>query len=154
MCNGYVLALMLGKGLPTEHISPRSTNLRRTEVLIIQGGLFLDTTELAHRVVDLVDEKQASDIVLLDLRPVSILADYFVICTAESHRQTKAILESVIMELKKEGSLPLHVEGTAESGWVLVDYGSIVLHVFAPPQRQYYQLEQFWRDATVVVKMQ
>lgn len=114
----------------------------------------LNSTELAHKIVDLVEDKQAVDIILLDLRQVSLLADYFVICTSESDRQTRAILDAVAIELKKEGTLPYRPpEGSPEAGWTLLDYGDVVVHVFDAPTREFYALEQLWKDAHVVVKI-
>jgi ribosome-associated protein len=95
-----------------------------------------------------------SDIVLLDIRDVSLLADYFVICTADSARQVEAIVEAVTEAVKKLGLRPLGVEGVASSGWILIDCGSVVAHVFAPQQRAYYQLERLWGDAVKVVHVQ
>lgn len=119
------------------------------------GGKTLNPTELAHAIVDLIEDKQAADITLLDLRQVSVLADYFVLCTSESTRQSQAILDSVALTLKKEGLLPLHpMEGNPEAGWILLDYGDVVVHVFDSPTRQFYRLEELWKDALVVVKMQ
>lgn len=122
---------------------------------ISSGEATLNPSDLAHKIVDLVEDKQAVDITLMDLGKVSLLADYFVICTAESSRQTIAILDSVAMELKKEGMLPLHpAEGDPTAGWTLLDYGDVVLHVFDAPTRSFYNLEQLWKDAPVVLKMQ
>lgn len=119
------------------------------------GGTRLTSTELAHKIVDLVEEKQASDITLLDLRQVSMLADYFVICTSESERQTAAIVESVAMDLKRGGLRPLSPpEGGKGAGWTLLDFADVVVHVFDPATRQFYSLEQLWKDAPVVLKIQ
>lgn len=123
-------------------------------VQIPWGGGGLNSTELAHKMINLVEEKQAEDIVLLDLRQVSILADYFVICSATTERQTRAILDMLIKEIKQEGMRPLHVEGDAGGGWLLIDYGDIIVHIFAPAQRAYYQLEELWQHAAMVVKIQ
>jgi ribosome-associated protein len=82
------------------------------------------------------------------------LADYFVICSGESERQIKAIVDEVTGKTKGEGARPLHIEGDSSSGWVLVDYGGVIVHVFAPAVRGYYQLEKLWSDALVVVRMQ
>ena len=121
----------------------------------LAGEAKLNSSDLAHRIVDLAEEKQAVDITLLDLREVSVLADYFVICTAESNRQTVAILDSVAMALKKDGLLPLHpVEGDPGAGWSLLDYADVVLHVFDAPTRSFYNLEQLWKEAPVVLKIQ
>jgi ribosome-associated protein len=104
----------------------------------------------------LIEDKQASDIALLDLRQVTVLADYFVVCTSQSTRQTQAILDSVAKELKQAiGLLPLHpAEGSADSGWALIDYGDVVVHVFDAATRSFYNLEQLWKDAPVVLKIQ
>jgi ribosome-associated protein len=110
--------------------------------------------QLARRVVDLVADKKASDIVILDIRQVSSLADYFVICTGESERQIKAISDGLIEALRKEGLRPLHSEGTSASGWVLLDYGDVVAHVFSPDTRGYYRVEKVWEGAAVVLHMQ
>lgn len=119
------------------------------------GEVKLNPTNLAHKIVDLAEEKQAVDITLLDLRQVSMLADYFVICTSESSRQTAAILDSMAIELKKDGLLPLHpAEGEPGAGWTLLDYADVVVHVFDAPTRSFYNLEQLWKDAQVVLKIQ
>ncbi len=114
----------------------------------------LESTELAHRIVDLVADKKAANIVLLDLRNITTMADYFVICTSESNRQTQAIVDDTVEALRAEGVRPISREGTADSGWVLVDYGDVILHVFAPAEREYYRLEQMWKAAPVVVHVQ
>jgi ribosome-associated protein len=122
---------------------------------LLAGEATLNPTDLAHKIVDLAEDKQAVDITLLDLGKVSVLADYFVICTADSSRQTVAILDTVAAELKKAGVLPLHpAEGDPTAGWTLLDYGDVVVHVFDAPTRSFYNLEQLWKDAPVVLKMQ
>ncbi len=120
----------------------------------LTGAIPLESTELAHRIVDIAADKKASDIVLLDLRDITTMADYFVICTSESGRQTQAIVDDMVDTLRAEGVRPLHREGTPDSGWVLVDYGHVIVHVFAPPEREYYRLEQMWKAAPVVLRMQ
>jgi ribosome-associated protein len=110
---------------------------------------------LARRIVDLVSDKLASDIVLLDIRGVSLIADYFVICTAGSERQTSAILKDLGDKLVEEfDRKPLHTEGKADSGWVLLDYGDVIVHVFSASQRSFYNLEQLWSAATPIVRLQ
>ena len=105
--------------------------------------------------MDLASDKQASDILLLDIRGVSLIADYFVICSSGSERQTTAILKELSDRLLEElHRKPLHTEGAADSGWVLLDYGDVIVHVFSPAQRAYYNLEQLWGQATPVVRLQ
>jgi ribosome-associated protein len=114
-----------------------------------------EALSLARRVVDLASDKQASDILLLDIRAVSLIADYFVICTAASERQTAAILKDLSEKLLEEfRRKPLHSEGKADSGWVLLDYGDVIVHVFSPTQRSFYNLEQLWAQATQIVRLQ
>ncbi len=92
---------------------------------------------------------------MLDLRPVSLLGDFFVISSGESERQIQAIVEEIKLQVKKKlKAIPLHIEGAASSGWMLMDYGSVIVHIFSPKTRDYYQLESLWFDAPVVVKMQ
>ena len=92
---------------------------------------------------------------MLDIRRVSLLADYFVICSGDSERQLRAIVDEILEKVKKEtGIIPLSVEGGPSSGWVLVDYGSVIVHIFAPSLREYYSLEKLWSEATMVVRMQ
>jgi ribosome-associated protein len=113
----------------------------------------LEDLELAHKIVDVLSEKQAADILLLDTHEVCSFADYFVIGTAESNRQLKAIVDSVSETLKQDGILPLHEEGTADSGWILLDYGSLIVHIFDTFQRDYYQLDKFWEKACIKVRV-
>jgi ribosome-associated protein len=104
--------------------------------------------------VDAIAERLGSDIVMLDMQEVSLLADYFVLCNAESTPQFNAILDEVKNQAKAAGSRPLHVEGVPESGWVLVDYGAVVVHIFDPELRAYYNLEELWNKARLVVRIQ
>jgi ribosome-associated protein len=115
--------------------------------------LFLETLDLAHKIVDILSDKQASDIVLLDTREVCSFTDYFVICTGESTRQVKALIDAVSADLKKEKIRLLHEEGTAESGWVLLDYGDIIVHIFGSFERDYYQLDKLWENASTKVRV-
>ena len=98
-------------------------------------------------------DMQGMDIVMLDIREISLLADYFVICTARVERQARAIHERLTQDLKAQGLMPLGVEGEAAGGWIILDYGAVIVHVFALAERQYYQLEELWSEASVVMKM-
>jgi ribosome-associated protein len=114
-----------------------------------------EALSLARRIVDLAADKLASEIVLLDIRGVSLIADYFVISTAGSERQATAILKDLSDKLLDEfGRKPLHTEGKPDSGWVLLDYGDVIVHVFSPTQRSFYNLEQLWAAATPIVRLQ
>ncbi len=115
----------------------------------------IEPLDLARRVVDLIVDKKGENVVLMDLRQVSLIADYFVIGSASSDRQLNAITEHIRDELRKQRRLyPLRIEGRGENGWVLIDYGDVVVHLFAPELRSYYDLEGLWRDANVVVRVQ
>ena len=114
-----------------------------------------DPVELAHLVVNTIAEKLGVNTVLLDIRPVSLLGDFFVVSSGESERQIRAIVEEIRLQVKTTlQTLPLRIEGTASSGWMLMDYGGVIVHIFSPAMRNYYQLEALWSDAPVVVKMQ
>ncbi len=91
---------------------------------------------------------------MLDVRGVSSFADYFVICNGETGRQLKAIDEEVEYALKKEGISLHHREGTLDSGWLLLDFSDIIVHIFAPLEREYYRLDELWSQAIPVVRIQ
>ena len=91
---------------------------------------------------------------LLDAREVCSFADYFVICTGESDRQLRTIYEEVEQSLKKEGILPYQREGTLDSGWLLLDYGNVIVHMFSAVEREYYQLDRLWSAAKSVLRIQ
>jgi ribosome-associated protein len=114
----------------------------------------LEPTEIARLATDAAAEKQAIDIVLLDVRASCSFADYFLICSGDSERQINAIWEAVLDELKLRDIVALHKEGTADSGWLLADYGSVVIHVFGPEEREFYGLEQLWAEAVPVLRIQ
>ena len=114
----------------------------------------LEALEVAHKAVEAASDKQAIDTVLLDVCGVCSFADYFVICSGETARQIKTIYEEVEHVLKKEGILPHHREGTLDSGWLLLDFGDVIVHIFAPLERGYYQLDELWSEAIPVVRIQ
>ena len=116
--------------------------------------MILESSEQAHELADIISDKKGSDILILDTRTVSSIADYFVIATAESERQIKAIVDDIQKKMKAHKILTLGVDGEAESGWVLLDYGNILVHIFDPGTRDYYQLEELWSNAPTVVRIQ
>ena len=91
--------------------------------------------------------KKAIDLVVLDLRKLSSIADVFIICSGRSNRQVSAIAEHIQVDLKKHGITPLSVEGKKEGHWVLLDYGHVIIHIFYEPIRSFYDLEGLWIDA-------
>jgi ribosome-associated protein len=108
---------------------------------------------LARRIVELAEDKKAADIVLLELYPLTTLADYFVICSGGSERQIAAIADGIASELRDDKTKPIGREGTAASHWVLLDYGSVIVHIFTPPERDYYGLEKHWSEAKTVLRV-
>jgi ribosome-associated protein len=110
--------------------------------------------DAARRIVEVASERQANDIVLIDISEHSSFADYFVICHGTSERQIKAIVDTVIEELERDGENARHVEGSPTSGWVLIDFGDVIVHVFAPEEREFYRLERLWADSPTVLRVQ
>lgn len=110
--------------------------------------------ELARRIVELAEDKKAADIVLLDLGSLTTMADYFVICSGGSERQLEAIADGIIGGLRDERTRPIGREGTAASHWVLLDYGAVIVHIFTPPERDYYGLEKHWSEAKTILSVQ
>jgi ribosome-associated protein len=104
--------------------------------------------------LDAIAERLGSDIIMLDMQDVSLLADYFVLSNAESEPQFRAILDEVQEQTKAAGGRCLHVEGEPASGWILLDYGAVVVHIFDPELRAYYNLEELWNEARLVVHIQ
>ncbi len=101
-----------------------------------------------------IADRKGYDIIMLDVRPVSLLADYFIICSGDTERQVKAIVDQILEKAGQSGLRPQQMEGTPGSGWVILDYGSIIAHILLPTQREYYQLERLWSDAPLVVRIQ
>lgn len=127
----------------------------RDTIAICDGGGFdLDSTEIARIIVDAAADKKASDVVLLDIHEQSVIADYFVICTGSNPRQIQAIT-SAIEDKLDEARMPMRGrEGSADTGWVLLDYGDIIVHVFGPMEREFYRIERLWSGAPTVVYLQ
>jgi ribosome-associated protein len=138
---------------PTEPATaPRADGLpQRASVAPADGRPPLD---LARRIVELAEDKKAADIVLLDLAGLTTIADYFVICSGGSERQLSAIADGIIGSLRDEKTRPIGREGTAASHWVLVDFGSVIVHIFTPPERDYYALEKHWSEARTILSVQ
>ena len=107
----------------------------------------MTSTEQARRIAALAQDKLARDVVILDMRPVCSYTDYFVVCTANNPRQTKAIYDEVHVRLKQDhGLLPRSSAGEGEATWIVADYLDVVLHVFTQEARDFYRLEDLWGD--------
>jgi ribosome-associated protein len=111
----------------------------------------LSSLEQARRIAALASEKLAEDVVILDMTPVCVYTDFFVLATGRNARQTKAIFDEVHARLKQEAQLlPRAVDGAAEAEWIIADYLDVVLHVFTPETRDFYRLEDLWGDVPAV----
>ena len=104
----------------------------------------------ARRAARAALDKKAVDLTVLDVQGVSTVTDYFLVCSGRSAPHVKTIAEAIREGLKEDGVRPLHAEGQAESGWVLLDYGDVLMHVFLADTRAYYALERLWGDAPSV----
>ena len=107
---------------------------------------------MAQLVVDVASDKLASDIVMLDVRRVASFADYFVIMSADSSRQIQALEEDITRALKEENVRQYHREGIPSSGWILLDFSNVIVHIFGPEERSFYDLERLWSQAPQVVR--
>ncbi|HEX8949239.1 MAG TPA: ribosome silencing factor [Dissulfurispiraceae bacterium] len=107
----------------------------------------IESKEKAIKAARASSDKKAKDIVILELKKLTVIADYFVVCSGESTTQVKAIVDHVEESLAKHGVKPGRVEGLGNARWVLLDYGDVIVHVFEEETRNYYELEKFWLDA-------
>jgi ribosome-associated protein len=124
---------------------------RRLTLLFAATLNALTSIDQARRIAALAGEKLAEDVVILDMRPVCVYTDFFVLATGRNARQTKAIFDEVHSQLKQEARLlPRAVDGAAEAEWIIADYLDVVLHVFTPETRDFYRLEDLWGDVPAV----
>ena len=114
----------------------------------------LEGIDIARRAVDIASDKQATDIVLLDVHDICTFCDYFVICSGDNERQIRTIYDDIELNLKKEEQVPHHNEGTIDSGWLLLDYGDVIVHIFSAPERKYYQLDELWQGGRSIIRIQ
>lgn len=138
---------------PATTATPRADGLPRREEPA-QPTDAVSPLDVARAAVEAAEDKKAADIVLLDVTGLTSIADYFVICSGGSERQLAAIAEAIAERVADLGVKPYAREGSALSHWVLVDLGSVIVHVFAPPERDFYQLERLWSEAKTVIRVQ
>lgn len=119
-----------------------------------RAGPLVEAAENARRIVDVLSDRQAEDVLLLDVRQVAAFTDYFIIATAENPRHMRALAGILEKDLRNEGMKARHVEGERDSGWVLLDYGDVIVHLLSPELRSFYALEELWSAATPVVRIQ
>ena len=116
----------------------------------------LDSPMLARAIVDIIEDKQAADIVLLDVSDQTSIATYFIIATIDNERQAKAIEDELFEKLRVAQNIrPLTMQGIEinSGGWSLLDYGDVIVHLFSDEKRDYYNLEELWNKANVVLKV-
>jgi ribosome-associated protein len=149
-------------GLPKLRRTPHvpATGRRRARRVGIAPGegeaeppVDLEALRLARRVVDLAADKKASDIVLLDVHALTSVTDYFVICTGASERQLGAIADGIVAGVREEGIRPLGREGDTGARWLLLDLGSVIVHVMGGAERDLYALERLWSEAPLLVRV-
>jgi ribosome-associated protein len=124
--------------------------IEQNEMLAAAAALAPEDQQIFEQVgiaVHAAEEKKAQDILVLRLSAITEFTDYFIICTGASTRQTQAITDAVIEELKKFKVRPLHTEGYKSAEWILIDYGAFIVHIFTEQSRRFYDLERLWRDA-------
>ncbi len=114
----------------------------------------LETLEQARKITEIASERQAADVLLLDVAEICGFADYFVIMSSLTPRHTEALRQEIESGLKDSDMPMLHREGSAGSGWVLLDYGDIVVHIFSAAEREYYRLESLWQQGNTIVRIQ
>ncbi|MHC1771017.1 MAG: ribosome silencing factor [Flexilinea sp.] len=115
--------------------------------------IILDTISIARRIVDILEEHKAEDIVLMDVSQQVFFTDYFIICSGSSSRMLQSLSDVVMEIIRDEFHLHGRIQGITSGGWVLLDLGDIVVHLFSPDRREYYQLEDLWKEAKILVKL-
>ena len=114
----------------------------------------LRSRELALMIADLIADTPASETRVMDIHELTTIADFFVICSGENERQLRAISRTLTEELGERDVHPLHIEGEPVSGWILLDYNDVMVHIFDEELRSFYNLEDRWAEAPVVVSIQ
>ena len=109
----------------------------------------MKTFDLARRICKAASDKKADEVITMDMRGVMFSTDYFVVCSAQTATQVRAIADNIQSELEQDGIQFSHREGYHEGEWILLDYGDVVVHIFKEENRQYYALEQLWSEAKI-----
>ena len=104
--------------------------------------------------MDALEEKKGEDILLIDIKDIASFTDYFVICNGTSGRMLDALAKAVDESIRKKHKKKGRIEGAALEGWLVLDYGDVVVHLFSPDQRKYYRLEELWQEGKVLVRVQ
>ena len=114
----------------------------------------LNTVEITRTIIDALEDKKGEKIVLMDIHEIANFTDYFIICSGTSDRMLDSLAEGVIRKVRDVYQLHGRSEGAASGGWIVVDFGDVVVQLFSPDQRDYYQLEQLWSKGKVLVSLQ
>lgn len=138
MMSKVAISTAVNEEMEQDRIEPEASSLSAEDQLIFEQ------VKTAARAAD---EKKAQGIAVLRLSAITEFTDYFIICAGNSTRQTQAIADAVIEELKGTKIRPLHTEGYNNAEWILIDYGPFVVHIFTEESRRFYDLERLWRDA-------
>lgn len=110
--------------------------------------------EAARKVIDHLEEKKGEDLVLIDIKNQAIFADYFIICSGTSDRMLHALANSVTDFIDTNYRWPVRIEGESREGWILIDAGDIIIHLFSPERRSYYKLEDLWSKGKILLHLQ
>ena len=114
----------------------------------------MESNEKARVITEIAESKQASDIVMLDMHGVSNLADYFVVMTADNTRQLETLAQEIVRALKRLAGKAQNIEGKADSGWILIDWNDVIVHILTKEQREHYALDELWEKAKAVLRIQ
>ncbi len=120
----------------------------------LEEGQTIEAADLARRLAQAASDARASDVVVLDIHELTIVTDLFVICSGDNERLLRAIARDVLEAADKVGVDPRRTEGTAEAGWILIDFADVVVHIFGPAERGFYRLEEVWSEAQTLLVIQ
>jgi ribosome-associated protein len=133
-----------------DHFTSKTVELK----IINLWRSLLESLDMARAIVNILEDKKAEDIVLMDIQEVTTITDYFVICSGTSNRMLDALANAVREKMREEHSIKGRIEGLPQNGWVLADYGDVVVHIFSEDQREYYQLEELWSGGKTLLRLQ
>jgi len=110
--------------------------------------------DIAHTIINSLEEKKGEEILLLDIQKISTFTNYFIICTGTSNRMLDALADAVIIGVNEKHQIKGRIEGNPDCGWMIVDFGLILVHLFSPDQRNYYKLEDLWHEGKIILHVQ
>ncbi|MFZ6018162.1 MAG: ribosome silencing factor [Chloroflexota bacterium] len=114
----------------------------------------LKPIEVARSIVNTLEDKKGENILLMDIQDIATFTDYFILCSGSSERMIESLADAVLENVKKEFQMIGKKEGYAQGGWVLVDLGDVIVHLFSPEQREYYRLEELWSQGKILLRLQ